>query len=393
MRVIASLTSESRLLHFLRTILLLIAIGGMLGVSGLHRSAYAQTQGPSLQSTQRPVRVALDPTYQYYETEDGQVLTEFTTRLSAFVPINQRLDLRAQVDYAQMGGNDLESVQGPTDVAVTATYAQPVGEGSVVFALKSNVPTGKQRLATGDGSQLETNRLISRNFYDFRVSSFSRGFSVSPKVTWAYPISDQLAVGLGGGYQLQRGFQPNDQFTSDSLYVPGNGISVNAGVDYKITDASAFGVDISFRRYGADEVGGAPLFEAGNRIGGTLRYLRRSGFTTIRAVMGYTQWEESQFGFRAGSPTQGQVLPPHGLALVSYRTRLSETIRLHARASGHWYGETVKEGTRGNQKMFGRAYLSPSFDVADVLSLEPHTTISYGSYLGVGGGLRVVGTF
>ncbi len=362
-------------------------------MSGLLQTAQAQAEGPSLQSTQRPVRVSLDPMYQYYETEDGQVLTEFSTRFSAFVPIGQRFGLRARADYAQMGGDNLEQVQGPTDVATTATYAQPVGEGSVVFSLRGNVPTGKQRLTTGNGSELETNRLISQNFYDFRVSSFSRGFSVSPKVTWAYPITDQLAVGIGGGYQLQRGFQPNERFTSDSLYVPGNGISVNAGMDYKITDASALGVDLAFRRYGADEVGGSPLFEAGNRFSGTLRYLRRSGFTTIRAIVGYTQWEESQFGFRGGTPTQGQVLPPHGLALTSYRTRLAEDIRLQVRASGHWYGETIRDGARGKQKIFGRAYVSPSFGFADVLALEPHVTVTYGSYLGLGGGLRIVGTF
>lgn len=353
-------------------------------MSGVLTGAHAQ-EGPGLRSTQRPVRVAVDPTYQRYETEEGRVLTEFSSRLSAFVPIGQRFSVRASADYARMdAGIDTVDVQGPTDVAVSATYAQPVGEGSVVFQVHTNAPTGKQNLKEGE---LATTRPISRNFYDFRVSSFSRGFSVSPQVTWAFPIGDQFAVGIGGGYQHQRGFQPNAGLTSDSLYVPGDGIGANAGFDYKITDASAIGLDVQFRRYGTDEVGGAPQFDAGSRVSGTLRYLTRSGFTTIRAVLRYSQWEESQFRFQRENPVQRQVLPPHGTALASYRTRLVEGIRVHVRASGHWYGETIGSG----QKVFGRAYVSPSFEFADVLTLEPHGTVTYGSYLGLGGGMRIIG--
>jgi len=376
----------------LRVGLLLGMSGGLVGGWGGLSTAQAQAEGPSLRSTQRPIRVALSPTYQYYETGDGQVLTELSSRLSAFVPIGERFSIRANADYAQMDGegDELHKVRGPTDVSTQLTYAQPAGEGSVVMSLRANAPTGKQGLS---GQELSTTRLISQNFYDFQVTSFSRGFSVSPQVTWAYPITDRLAVGVGGGYQHQRGFQPNAGLTSDSLYVPGDGIGANAGVDYKITGSSALGLDVSFRRYGADEVDGTQLFEAGNRISGTLRYLRRSGFTTIRAVVGYTHWDESRFGFRAGTPTEGQVIPPHGLALGSYRTRLTEGIRLHVRASGHWYGETVQEGTMGEQKIVGRAYVAPSFDIADVLVLEPHGTVTYGSFLGIGGGLRIIGAF
>ena len=369
--------------HVFRVSLLLL---GIWLLAGSLAPAPASAQGPSLRSTQRPVRVAIDPTYQYYETAEGRVLTQLSTRLSAYVPVRERLSVRAGVDYARMGGDNLTQVRGPTDVAGAVTYAQPVGEGSVVFQLRANAPTGKQKLT---GSELETTRFISQNFYDFRVSSYSRGFSVAPQVTWAVPITDKLAVGIGGGYQHQRGFQPNAELSSDSLYVPGDGIGVNGGFDYKVTDASALGLDVAFRRYGADKVDGVRQFEVGNRITGTLRYLVRSGFTTVRAVVRYAQWDESRFGFRQGSPDQAQVLPPHGMALASYRTRLVDGIRLRLRASGHWYGDTVQE----DRKTFGRAYVSPSFDLGDMLTVKPHGTVTYGDYLGLGGGVRIEGTF
>jgi hypothetical protein len=331
------------------------------------------------------VRVAVDPTYQYYETAEGRVLTELSTRLSAYVPVMERLSVRAAVDYARMGGDNLEQVHGPTDLAGAVTYAQPVGEGSVVFQLRANAPTGKQKL---NADELETTRFISQNFYDFRVSSYSRGLSVAPQVTWAVPITDDWAVGIGGGYQYQAGFRPQAQLEED--YVPGDGVGVNGGFDYKVTDASALGVDVAFRRYGADKVDGTRQFDVGNRITGTLRYLVRSGFTSVRAVLRYARWDESRFRFQQqGSPDQAQVLPPHGMAMASYRTRLVEGIRLSVRASGHWYGETVQEG----RKTFGRAYVSPSFEVVDVLTIAPHGTVTYGDYLGLGGGVRIEGAF
>lgn len=346
----------------------------------------AQAQGPSLQSDRQPIRVSVDPTYQYYETDEGQVLTQLSTYLSAFVPITQQFTVLARAGYARMGGDGLKQIQGPTDVSGRVSYAQPVGEGSVVFQLRANAPTGKQNLTDEEAA---TTRPISQNFYDFRVSSFSRGASIAPQVTWAVPVTDRIVVGIGGSYQHQRGFQPQSGFTSDSLYTPGDGVKVNGGVDYKITDVSAIGVNGTFRRYEEDEVKGAPQFDAGNQYSGTLRYLRQSGFTSIRVVARYSTWEESQFGFRAGSPSQGQVIPEHAMLLGSFRTRLTDAIDLRVRASGHRYGETLQS----DKKIFGRLYLSPSFELDEMLTLAPHGTATYGTYLGLGGGVRITGEF
>jgi hypothetical protein len=346
----------------------------------------AQAQGPSLQSDRQPIQVSVDPTYQYYETDAGQVLTQLNTYLSAYVPVTRQLSVSARMGYARMGGDNLKQIQGPTDVSGRVSYAQPVGEGSVVFQVRANAPTGKQNLTPEETS---TTRPISQNFYDFRVSSFSRGTSIAPQVTWAIPVTDRVVVGIGGSYQHQRGFQPQAGFTSDSLYTPGDGVKVNGGVDYKITDGSAIGVNGTFRRYQEDEVKGEPRFDAGNQFSGTLRYLRQSDFTSIRVVARYSTWEESRFGFRVGSPTQGQVIPEHGMLLGSYSTRLTDAVGLSVRTSGHWYGETLQS----DRKIFGRLYLSPSFELGEVLTLAPHGTATYGSYLGLGGGVRITGQF
>lgn len=361
-----------------------LMVGLFVGLFGPMHEVRAQAEGPSLRSADRAIRVALDPAYQYYETEEGRMLTEFSSQLTTFVPIGDRFSVRAGLGYAQMGGDNLPQVTGLTDARGAFTYAQPAGDGSVVMTLEVNAPTGKTGLTQ---RELDVARLVSQNFYDFRVTSYTRGFSVAPRVTWALPLTDRLAVGIGASYQHQRGFQPRADVQQD--YVPGDGVRINGGFDYKVAEGSAVGLDVSFRRYGSDELGGNPQFKAGNQYSGTARYLTRSGFTTVRAVVRYASWEESEFGYAIGGPQRGHVLPAHGMALGSYETRLSDDMRLTARVSGHWYGETVQSGS----KVFGRLYVAPSFAIGENTQIVPHGTASYGSYLGLGAGVRIQGQF
>lgn len=360
----------------------------LIALFGLGEQAVHAQNGPSLRSVDRPLRVAVDPTYQYYETEDEQTLTELSTHLTASVPIGQRFTVQAQAAYAQMdaeqlGNQPTTQVRGVTDATGRVMYARPVGEGSLVMSAAVNVPTGKSKL---DPDELGTTGVISQNFYDFRVSSFSRGLTVAPRVTYAVPINDRVAVGIGAGYQHQRGFQPQ---AGRGEYVPGDGLGVNGGLDYRLTDASALGVDLAFKRFAADQRAGQDRFDAGSRISGTLRYIVRSGFTTVRAVARYANWEESEFGYRSGDAERGQVIPSHAMLLGSYETRLTERTDLEVRASGHRYAETIQS----DQKLFGRASVAPSFELTEQVIVAPHGTATYGSHFGAGGGIRLEGRF
>jgi len=359
--------------------LCLALVIGVLTTTGRSRAQ----QGPSLRSVDRPVEVALDPTYQYYDTEPGRTLNQFSTRLTATVPIGQRVTVEGRFGYAQMDGDRLSQVQGLTDAVGRVTYARPVGEGSLVFGATVNAPVGEQNLSP---EAFETARLFSRNYYDARVSSYSQGFSVAPRVTWAVPLSDRFAVGVGVGYRHQRGFEPR---LDQGEYEPGDGVGGNAGFDYKVTQNSSVGLDVSVRRYGEDRLEGARRFDAGSQISGTLRYLFRSGFTTVRAVAQYANWNESTFGYQLGDPDRGQVLPSHALALGGLQTRLTDAVDLAVEVSGHHYAETIQ----ADDKLFGRLSVTPSVEVAEHLTLAPHGTATYGSYVGFGGGVRVKGEF
>jgi hypothetical protein len=363
---------------------LVMLLAAVLLLNSSIAESYAQNR-PAFRAIHEPVRLSVDPTYQYYQTEDDRAVTQFGARVSAVVPLSRQVHIRAQGGFAQMGGDDLTSVQGVTDLRGSVVYASSLQEGTLVFGIDVNAPIGKQELTD---AELETTRLASQNFYDFRVSSFSRGFSVAPRVTWARSMTDELAVGIGTSYQYQRGYRP--AATMETNYVPGSAFSLNTGFDYELTSQSALGIDLLFRHHATDQIDGADRFNAGNQLVGTVRYLYRDGFTTIRIIARYANWEDSEFGFQAAAqPERGQVIPSHGMAMAQYQTRFAAGYRLMVRASAHQYSETVQSDTQ----TIGRLRVAPSFQISDALTLAPHSTLTLGSFSGMTFGMRVESRF
>lgn len=356
----------------------------VMGLSSSIAETYAQER-PTFRAMQDPVRVSVDPTYQFYQVENDRTLTQFSTRVSAVIPLNSNVHVRAHGSYAQMNGDELVSVQGLTDMRGSFVYARSINESTLVAALDVNVPLGKQELTE---AELETTRQVSQNFYGFRVSSFSRGFSAAPRVLWAVPVTDDLVIGIGGSYQHQRGYRP--AAAMEAPYVPGDGFTLNTGFDYVLTSQSGLGMDLVFRRYGTDQSDGVDRFNVGNQLAGSVRYLYRSGFTTIRVIARFANWEDSEFGFRSATePERGQVIPSHGMLMAQYQTRLAAGYRLMVRASAHQYSKTVQSDTQ----TLGRLRVAPSFALTDALTLAPHGSVTFGSFTGVAAGIRVESRF
>lgn len=367
----------------IRASLLFVAILSLTAVP--LQEAYAQAG--MLRSQEQPIRVSLMPVYQQYSDGD-QSVSEMSSQLALAVPVSQRVNIRARANYASMGGDGLERVHGLNDVRGTVTYARSIGDGSLVFNLNTNIPVGKRELTPG---QLQTTGLISTNYYDFQVSSFGRGFSLAPSVTGAIPITDRLVAGLGGSYQHQRGYRPSQGM---ELYVPGDAIEVKGGLDYQLSRSALLGMDLSFRRYNTDRVGGLDRFQSGNKLVGRLRYLFRKGFTTLRVLARYANWEESQLlpllqtedgSFTTGEPVNRRVIPSHGMGAVSYQTRFDSGLRVSVRVSGHRYSET----DAFEAKRYGAIRIRPSVEIGDLFGVAPHVKFTAGSFTGIEGGIRL----
>lgn len=347
----------------------------------------AQDGSGLLRSQSQPLRVSVTPVYQQF-TDEGQTVSELSSQIGMVIPLGQRFQVRARGQYASIEGKNFTRVNGLNDFRGTVTYAQPIGEASLVFNLNANLPVGKRELST---EELQTTTFTSNNFYDFKVSSFGRGLGLAPSVTAAVPITERLVVGIGGAYQYQRGYRPAQGM--EELYIPGDAMEVKGGLDYQVSRSSLLGVDVAFQYHQTDRVGDLDRFESGNKLVGRARYLVRDGFTSFRIMARYANWEESRFlpllrtndGFTTGTPVRRRVIPSHGMGLVSYRTRFDSGLRLSARLSGHWYSETDVY----DAKTVGSLRVSPSVKLAQTLVLAPHAKYTAGSFTGLEGGLRL----
>jgi hypothetical protein len=355
-------------------------------------AALGQAPGASSLGSQRqPIRISVAPAFQRY-TDGPRTLSQASTRLRAVVPITSQLTVRAQGSAADGtvrtsgdASGDTTSVRGLDDVRASVFYSQSVGEATVVFSVTGNVPVGRRRLSS---DELDATVFLSQSVYDFRVSGFGQGLNVTPGMTWAVPVSDDVVVGFGGRYHRLGGYRPVARMASD--YRPGNQIEAFAGVDVRVAPTMAVSADVNYSRYGTDEVGGASRFQAGDRLAGTLQYLYRRDFRSLRVVARYAHRLPSKVQPRGASAETAslvnrEVLPSEAELQVRYNTRLTQGLRLRLRASGHAFEETVLL----ERKAYGAGRAAVAVRAGDALTLVPAGTYRAGDVAGFEASLRL----
>jgi hypothetical protein len=359
---------------------------GMLcwGVGGVW-AAQAQVEGgaKALTSRERPARIVLKPTYQRFE-EGGQTVTQWSIPLVAVVPFGDRWKATLRGSGASAGGEDLQTLSGLADVRVGLSYAQPIGEGSLVVNANVNAPTGKAELTPGE---FETARLLSRNFFQFRVPSFGQGLGAGTGATWAVPVTESVVIGIGGAFRYHGSYTPTAG--QDADYDPGEEGRITGGVDVRLGKRSALSADGSFYVYGTDTVGGVDEFEAGNQFAVRVQYLREEQVQSVRIVGYYRNQEKSTLPIRDEADRTLQVLPTRGLLRGEYRRQLARSLALHVSVAGRWYDETVGE----ESKTLATLGVEPRFSVGDRFQVAPRGAYTAGDVSGFEGGIGLTAQF
>jgi hypothetical protein len=351
-------------------------------------AAVGQAPGASSLSSQRqPIRISVTPAYQRY-TDGPRTLRQRSTRLSAVVPVTSQLTVRAQgsvADGTVRASGATTSVRGLDDVRASVFYSQSVGDATAVLSVTGNVPVGRRKLS---GEELDATVFLSQSVYGFRVSGFGQGLNLTPGMTWAVPVSDDVVVGFGGRYHRLGGYRPVARMTSD--YVPGDQIEAFGGVDVRVAPTMAVSADVNYSRYGTDEVGGARRFQAGDRLSGTLQYLYRRDFRSLRVVARYAHRLPSKVRPREASAETAslvnrEVLPSEAALQVRYNTRLSKGFRLRLRASGHAFDETVLL----ERKVYGAGRAGVAVRAGEALTVVPAATYRAGDVNGLEASVRL----
>lgn len=356
-------------------------------IGGAVAPAEAQVEPGSasnaLISEERPVRITVRPTYQQFEDEN-QTLTQWSAPLAVVIPFQDRWQMTLQGSGASTGGDNLQTLSGLADVRAALSYAQPVGDGSVIFSANVNAPTGKEELSR---EEFTTATLLSQNFYRFRVPSYGQGFGVGTGLTWAVPVTESIVLGIGGSVRYNGSYQP--LLGQQEEYDPGEEGRLTAGVDVQLGRLSALSADVSVVTYGTDTLGESEQFQAGNQFSVRVQYLREGERQTIRIVGSYREQEKSTLPLRRDANRDQQVLPSHGKAEGRYTVSLVEGVDLRTTASGHWYAET----SGSESKVLGRVGIEPRFAVGEVITIAPRAAYTAGDVTGLEGGLGLLAQF
>ncbi len=326
-------------------------------------------------SEQQPVRVTFEGLYQRFGD-----LAEASLPLRLYVPIGEHVALGLNTSYAAVSGDDVETLSALGDVQIAASYFQPIGTGSLVTSLSFNVTTGSSALSFGE---FRAATLASQAAYAFRVPSFGQGLRVAPALTYAFPVGERVALGLGAAYQYRGPYEPLAD--EPDAYDPGEEVLLTLGADLEVTPTSSVAVDLSLGLNGTDRWGPTD-YEPGNTGAATVQFLQVIGPHEVRAFARYRARGKS--ALPDASFSAQTAVPTHLTVGGEGQVQLSPALRLGALARVRSYSRSALLGEGQTLADLG---LAPVLSVSERLHLTGRFVYTLGSFSGVtaGGGLSV----
>jgi hypothetical protein len=196
------------------------------------------------------------PIYQRWAENDSTAFAQFSIPVYVRLALGRSLQVALRGSQATANGDGLQKLSGVTDTQLSCNY----GVANFIFTLGFNLPSGKRALTY---NEFLTTSLLSLNHYNFQTPGYGQGFNVLSGFTWAWPISEKLAVGVGASYQYKGKFQP---LTFVDEYDPGDEILLTGGLDWRVGETAQFSLDLISTLYGKDKIDTAAVFAAGNRL-------------------------------------------------------------------------------------------------------------------------------
>jgi hypothetical protein len=348
-----------------------------------------------LGSARRPVQVTLAPAYQAVR-DDGQTIGQTTTSLQLLVPFARRWTFAAATGYARSTGTGLTSVGGLDDLALSLTYAQPLGRSTLVASLGTRLPSGKQRLTgqpqpgVGITGELGTTTLTSQPFYGFRVGTFGEGFAFKPSLTWAVPLGERVVVGAAATYRYRGPYDP--VAGAESSYDPGDEVIVSGGLSVALTGTSALSVDLAYTRFGRDELGAQATVQAGRQLALTSEVIRNLARGYVRVVGRYqdqarSSVPDSRFPLAEAVFRDQQITPTQGQVLAEVSLRVGSRLVLAPRAGARFYGAVRGAAFQQEAQQVVDVGVTPTIELGRRLSLQVTGGLTVGTFTGYQVGL------
>jgi len=338
-------------------------------------------------SQQRFVKIA--PAYQRWSVEGDNQFSEFSSPIQIYFPFSRNWSVTVLGNQASAKGEALlgssatnrgqalPKLSGLTDTQLAVRYF--LESMNLALDLGLNLPSGKSELGP---DEFRTSAELSANIFNFQVPNFGQGFNISPGLTWAVPVRDNLVLGLGASYQYKGSFKPVAGLSDD--YNPGDEVLFTGGLDLRLNETTTLSSDLIFTLYGTDQVGDAEIFAAGNKLVANAQFRKYFDFNELWLFARYRSSAKNDLAAGGQLVTEGEKTTPDQIELLGhYQARFTRRFSMRFLAEGRVYQDTpVFDGVKlfggglapifsasSNFQLLGQfKYLTGSFDRGDKLS-------------------------
>ena len=311
--------------------------------------------------------VRILPLYQSWSLKGRPDFSELSFALSLYLPIGEDFGISLRGARANAGG-DVSKVSGFTDTQLGLSYRWEAL--NVVLSLGVNLPSGKRKLTR---EEFETSSLLSKNIFTLQVPNFGQGLNINPRLIWAFPISDDVVMGLGASYQYKGKFRP---LATVDEYDPGDEFLLTGGLDLRLGEAAKFSSDIIVTIYGRDKIGSKQVFMSGKKIVANIQFVRYFEHNELRVQARYRTRSKGQIA--AGGilvPEEERTEPNQFEFLTGFNIRFSENFSARLLVEGIFHEETP--AVFSGIKLYGGG-IAPEVSLSPTLKIPARVKYQYG---------------
>ena len=278
------------------------------------------------------------PVYQSWRSDDGEGVSELSTAAMVYIPLGLQASLGVTAGFASVSSNMYTHLSGLSDMQANLNYyAENL---STLISIGANLPTGKKELTI---DEFTTSYLISLNQYNFKIPNFGQGLNISPGLSWAIPVSDKMAAGLGISYQYRGPFKPFQGMVGE--YDPGEELLITGGLDYRFNETTIFSADFIFLSYNKDKLDGADTYQSGKTYVVNLQFHKYFGFDELRIFARYRSKSKNMIAIAGGFlPEQEKTIPDQFALTGQYRSKLTQSIYATVLCEGRYYQKSSSIG-------------------------------------------------
>ena len=283
---------------------------------GLSSSALGQHFEPA---GTRAGLLSVLPVYESWSV-DAINISQLSTVVVLEYPLSRALGVSLRAGESNTGG-DVTDVNGFTDTQFGLWYR--VESANLLLTVGVNAPTGKRSLTQ---DEFGTDTLVSKEVFGFRTPRYGQGLNVHPAAVWAIPLTDQVVIGIGAGFQYMGAYKPLQAYGD---YDPGDEWMLSGGVELRLDEASHLSADVIFSTYGKDKFEGMDIYQAGDKISIRLGYQRYFDYDELVLLARYRVRRDGQIALANAIVTELNKANPDMVDISGrYRHRLSKQFAL-----------------------------------------------------------------